>query len=140
MKCLLRRLFDSGRPPVDLVNDAAELASLPPKTVEKLVKQILKLNPNNYDTYTFHKSERQRTISENTPKGEDYHSTQMSKDRESAEQALIRTIPPGNILHAIERLVQTSSISLDTAKQAMFQFVSGCLSSWPNSTRKLTIR
>lgn len=28
------------------------MASLPTKTVEKLVKQIIKVDPNNYDTYT----------------------------------------------------------------------------------------
>lgn len=45
-------------------------------------------------------------------------------DTASAEQILIHTVPPGNILYAIERLVQTSKISAEKkGKQAMFQFV-----------------
>lgn len=79
MRSSLRSRIDPEKLPADLVNDGAQLASLPPKTVEKLAKQILKSNPDNYDTYMLFTSARNEGLYQKiAAKGEDHHSTQMS--------------------------------------------------------------
>jgi hypothetical protein len=47
-------------------------------------------------------------------------------DHASAKQILSSTKPPGNVLHALERLIKEKAITEENGNRAIFQFVTGC--------------
>ncbi|KAL2001654.1 hypothetical protein VTN02DRAFT_1488 [Thermoascus thermophilus] len=123
--------MDPERGPADLlVHKDAQLASLPPKTVAKLAGQmILDSDPDDYDTYMLFTRARNEGLYQKMPPKERIVTALrclVPMDRASAAQVLRDTVPPGNIIHAVERLAQMSTVPVENAKQAVFRFVARC--------------
>ncbi|KAF5857449.1 hypothetical protein ETB97_005763 [Aspergillus alliaceus] len=122
-----------GREKIDegILNEAKELTQLPQGVLKGVIRGLRKINPavNDDDYYAIflkckeeglyrHKSRRFQTLS--------HLRCLIQIDKAAAERVLPHTVPPDNILHALERLLAQEIVTRQAATAAAFRFVTGC--------------
>lgn len=130
---MLRRALNKEKVPGELLDQAGELTQLRWRDLKKIIRHLHTEDPNNcHDMYKiFLKAAEEGFYHE---KGEGCEGIARLRclvgiDQVTAEELLSNTIPPGNIIHAIERLTKIPAFLTLKYKQVILQFVSGCAQS-----------
>lgn len=107
---MLRRALNKEKVPGELLDQAGELTQLRRRDLKKIIRHLHTEDPNNcHDMYKiFLKAAEEEFYHE---KGEGCEGIARLRclvgiDQVTAEELLSNTIPPGNIIHAIERLTK----------------------------------
>ncbi|PLB41467.1 uncharacterized protein BDW47DRAFT_99117 [Aspergillus candidus] len=127
---MLRKAFEKEKVPEDLLEQAGELTQLPRKDLKKVIRSLLRSDlAEHEDMYMIFL----KTKAEGMYHGRDRQWECLARlqclvniDRETAQQTLANLKKPGNILQALESLMQKSKITEQDGKRAILQFVLNC--------------
>ncbi|KAE8341464.1 hypothetical protein BDV24DRAFT_163302 [Aspergillus arachidicola] len=128
---MFRKMIGREKVDEDILSKAKELTQLPQGDLKSIIRGLRKTDPavGDDDYYAIflkceeegsyrNKSKRSVTLS--------HLRCLIDIDRPNAERVLAHTVPPDNIIHALERLLAQRLITAEVAKAAAFRFVTGC--------------
>ena len=126
---MFRTVFKKEKVSEDLLEQAGELTQLPKQDLKRAIRKLLREDGNCGDIYTIFL----RCKAEGMYHGRDKWLESFARLRclvditkVSAEWSLSGANPPGNVVHALERLMQESKITNMDGKRAILRVVLGC--------------
>lgn len=126
---MFRKLTRRPKVPDSLLDEAEGLTEVNRHDLKSILRQFLQNNPGFHDIYrVFLETKKKRLYPRGNTQDESIAHLRCltDVDKDIATSVLHTTEPPGNVLHAIERLVQSSRISATDGRCAIFQYVLGC--------------
>lgn len=126
---MFRKLTRRPKVPESLLDEAEGLTEVNRHDLKSILRQFLQDDPGFHDMYRVFLETRNKGLygrghSERQSVAHLRCLTGIPKD--AAQGFLRATEPPNNVLHAIERLVEASTISAADGRRATFRYVLGC--------------
>ena len=130
MKRVVQKAINPERLPPGMIERGVELSGLPANRIERMIQDIRKVEGlEHYDTFLlFQYARRNGYYGQTARKFQDIAALRclVLLDEGQAEAILSDTVPPGNIIHVLERLLARSMLTEYQYIVYLIQYLLGC--------------